>query len=130
MKWQETKLTDFKNLQLPTTPNYCLVCPNCNGKLQIKAPQFTLSTSELQQKWNTMIAQQPRVKLIKHEGDRYRYVQRSKVFRFPDIIDVEFIKIDATHSSLNALSRSVYGYSDFGVNYDRLKSWITILTQL
>ena len=86
-----------------------------------------MSIEQLKQQWKKMLSKQPRVKVIKREGNHFRYVQRSKIFRFPDIIDIEFLEIDTKHSSLNAFSRSVYGYSDLGVNQKRMQQWLVQL---
>lgn len=73
-----------------------------------------------------MIHQQPRVKLLRQDDKhwQYQYVQRSKWFRFPDLIDVQFMQIDSKQTTLQAYSRSIYGHYDFGVNCRRLMNWI------
>lgn len=76
-----------------------------------------------------MLSQQKRVKLLKSEGNRYQYVQRSFFFRFPDIIDVEFITHDKNQTALRIFSRSVYGHSDFGVNEKRIHTWLQYLKE-
>ncbi len=76
-----------------------------------------------------MIAQQPRIKNISESEDGLQidYVQRTAFMRFPDCITVRFIYIDAKRTTLTIYSRSVYGYSDFGVNKARVQSWLAKL---
>ena len=129
LDWQHTPLVDFERMTLPDKPHYCTVEASCSQPRCIKAPVFKLSLSQLKQRWQAMVDQQPRVKLLRHDDKhwQYQYVQRSLIFRFPDLIDVRFYQINADQSSLQAYSRSVYGYSDLGVNCKRLKHWLASL---
>jgi uncharacterized protein (DUF1499 family) len=126
-QWQQTPLVNFNKLSLPSTPNYYVVCQTCDGKNQEKSPVYPVSMSQLEKAWQDLIAKQPRVTLLKSQGAQYQYVQRSAFFRFPDIIDVEFIALSSERSSINIFSRSVYGYSDFGVNRKRVQQWVSAL---
>ncbi len=73
-----------------------------------------------------MLKQQPRVTLLKQDSkaNQYQYVQRSLVFRFPDLVDVKFVDLGSNHSTLYAYSRSIYGHSDLGVNCKRMHHWL------
>lgn len=51
------------------------------------------------------------------------YAQRSLVFGFPDYITVKALKID-DRAGLIVWSRSRYGYSDMGVNRQRVEIWL------
>lgn len=125
----KTKMINFSQLTLPSKPHYCLVynkqLPG-SAERQIKAPIFNENVSTLEQQWFAFIKTQPRVKLLQEnlETKHFQYVQRSKIFRFPDIIDVQFVSLANNKSSLYMFSRSVYGYSDLGVNCKRLKHWL------
>lgn len=61
------------------------------------------------------------------DGLAMQFVQRSALFRFPDIVDVRAIPLDAARSTLAILSRSVYGHLDFGVNRKRVEAWLARL---
>ncbi|MDF1653828.1 MAG: DUF1499 domain-containing protein [Coxiellaceae bacterium] len=110
-------------------PHYCLVSPDCRGERCIKSPVFSISIEKLQNRWQQMIAQQPRVTLLKQDKTKHQaqYVQRSKWLRFPDLIDVKFAATNDNQSTLYAYSRSVYGHSDLGVNCKRMKNWLAAL---
>jgi uncharacterized protein (DUF1499 family) len=53
------------------------------------------------------------------------FVARSALLNFPDLIAVQ-VQPDST---VVLYSRSVYGYSDLGVNRRRLESWVTALNE-
>lgn len=55
------------------------------------------------------------------------FVARSAVFNFPDLIAVQVIAAGPDRSALVLYSRSVYGYSDFGVNRQRVTAWLAAL---
>ncbi|MEM7506051.1 MAG: DUF1499 domain-containing protein [Pseudomonadota bacterium] len=59
------------------------------------------------------------------------YVQRSAIFGFPDVVSVEAVDLgtgDAgQRASLVIYSQSIYGYSDLGVNGERLDRWLSRL---
>lgn len=118
------ELYDFEKRALPSSPNYCLVDSKVKGGREIKSPIYAMPVSQLKQKWQAMILKQPRVETVINNGDHYQYIQRSKVFKFPDLIDVVFISLPKNKSTLKIFSRSLKGYYDFGVNCHRLRHWL------
>jgi uncharacterized protein (DUF1499 family) len=79
--------------------------------------------------WSEMIAVQPRVGLAAWDTQHGRatYIERSAVFRFPDIVTVEFVRLGAGKSSLAIDSRSRYGKGDMGVNRHSVVDWLATL---
>lgn len=67
------------------------------------------------------LGQEPRVTILRDEARRIDYVQRSKLFRFPDHVSVEVAPLAAGGSEVLVYSRSRYGIRDFGVNAARIK---------
>ncbi len=124
--WQQTPLVDFQHLEVSSKPHYCVVSRDCRGERCIQSPTFNEPATQLKQRWQVMLQKQPRVKLLKQDETKqqYQYVQRSKWFRFPDLIDVKFVSLDNNQSTLYAYSRSIYGHSDLGVNCKRMKHWL------
>lgn len=112
-----------------STPNYDLRCPPdfCPNP-KAPSPVFDVPVDTLISAWKRVIARQPRVKLLDHDEKKacYDYAQRSKVFRFPDLITIQFIDL-GNQSSFAILSRSIIGYSDLGVNKKRVTTWIACL---
>jgi uncharacterized protein (DUF1499 family) len=56
------------------------------------------------------------------------YVERSRLMRVPDLVTMRFIPSGATRATLAIYSRSVYGYSDRGVNQRRVRAWLDRLS--
>jgi len=56
-----------------------------------------------------------------------RYVTRSAVFNFPDLIMVQVRSDSPDSSDLILYSRSVYGRGDLGVNRKRAEAWLGAL---
>jgi len=128
----EIPVTNFKTLELSSSPNQYLICPKnyCIASINKEAPQFSNSAFELSQRWKKMIAAQPRISHLKSskDGQQIDFVQRTELIRYPDIITVRFVPIDAATSTLAIYSRSVYGKSDFGVNKTRIDAWFSELS--
>lgn len=124
--WQHTPLVNFDTLHASKKPHYCLVSPNCQGERCIHSTHYTIPVAELKNRWQAMLKQQPRVKLVRsdNKANQYQYVQRSLILRFPDLIDVKFVDLGNNQSTLYAYSRSIYGYSDLGVNCKRMRHWL------
>ena len=121
----EFETVDFEDIQLTDRPNQFLTCPPdlCDG--QSESPVYELSVQDLHERWEDIVAAQPRVELLAENSQQFDYVQRSARFRFPDIITVRFISVSPSQSTLAIYSRSVYGESDFGVNRKRIESWLS-----
>lgn len=125
--WQHQALVDFDSLQMPSKPHYCLACPNCSGYRQVATPTYSVSAQILKTAWQQIVLTKPRVQIVLAQDYKQRYVQRSAIWHFPDIIDVQFVPIDSKHSQIQLFSRSVYGYYDFGVNCRRVNRWLNDL---
>lgn len=123
---------DFSHLQLPSTPNYYLSCPKeCSlEKANQESPVFNVNITKLANAWEALIKKQQRLQTIDEDPEKhlYNYVQRTRLFRFPDFITVQLIAIDANHSTIAIFSRAKYGYSDFGVNRRRVQCWLKLLS--
>ena len=52
---------------------------------------------------------------------------RTAVFRFPDLVSIEFIEAEAGGATLAIFSRSIYGRKDFGANRKRITRWLSAL---
>lgn len=127
----DMEMVNFKNLNLPDKRNYYLACPEnyCNVPPNVELHHYKVGVDELVSGWERMVSQQPRVHLVKHlpKEYHYQYVQYSRVFRFPDYIDVQFIPLKKHESALAVYSRARYGYYDFHVNEKRVKLWLKLL---
>ena len=124
---------DFRTLTRHERPNQYLVCPLdvCAAMPDAVSPVYDVSATILRDAWLAMIAFQPRVEqsTVSEDEQQYDFMQRSRLVRLPDTITVRFIPLGQAKSTLAIYSRSHYGYSDFGVNRQRIKAWLTALQE-
>jgi len=123
------RMVDFKNIRLPTTPNFYIMCPASycpKSAHAVVSPEFNVSVAALQVRWNNMIKKQARTTLLTSEDTNLQrlYVQLTALWHFPDFIDVRFISLDENRATLAIYSHSYFGHSDFGVNKKRVVQWI------
>ena len=124
---------DFSALELDDTSNQFLVCPArlcLRAEPHLASPIFDANVNDLRLAWDSVVAAAPRTRRegVFAEGNQVVDIQRSAVFRFPDIITAQFIAVDDKRVTLAIFSRSVYGQSDFGVNKTRITRWIEQLS--
>lgn len=119
---------DFTTLERADTPNQYLACPNevCSAFIDDLPPVYAASVAEVRSAWEALMKSEPRVREKRRDltGVQIDYVQRSRLLRFPDLITVRFIAIDANRTTLAIYSRSIYGQGDMGVNKARIRGWI------
>ncbi|PIQ42524.1 MAG: hypothetical protein COV52_10375 [Gammaproteobacteria bacterium CG11_big_fil_rev_8_21_14_0_20_46_22] len=121
-------MIQFNTIAPPNSPNFCLVysAKQKPGDRIIQPPVYDRNIHDVEKQWLAYISKQPRIKRLsvdKHQH-HYRFEQRSAVFHFPDIIDIQFVSLGQKKTTVYFYSRSVYGYYDFGVNCKRLKRWL------
>ncbi len=77
-----------------------------------------------------VIYRQPRITFVAEDSatNREEFIQRSLIFRFPDVITVQTIPLEKDKTSTLAIhSYSVYGEGDLGVNGNRVRTWLAEL---
>jgi uncharacterized protein (DUF1499 family) len=125
------EVIDFAARASAGRSNVFAACPSgyCTPRGDLASPIFAMDWQRLRDHWQAMIAAQPRVETITWDEQRRRatYIQRSSLFRFPDIVTVAFVEIGEGRSSLAIDSRSRYGKSDLGVNRERVIAWLAML---
>jgi uncharacterized protein (DUF1499 family) len=123
-------LLDMSHIQRPASPNTTLAAPAGGGLApDIVTPVFAVPASRLYPAVMAVAADQPRT-FMAAEYPAVRqahFVARSAVFNFPDLVAAQVNEAGADRSTLVLYSRSVYGYSDFGVNRQRLQGWLADL---
>jgi uncharacterized protein (DUF1499 family) len=121
---------DIRRVKLKWTPNQYLLAPAGYGaaKPHCLSPTLALPAARLAEQLKSIIDLEPRIEWGKAQGDlRFDLVQRSRIFRFPDLIAVEAIAQGEHRSTLAIYSRSRYGRRDFGVNRQRVERWLAML---
>jgi hypothetical protein len=136
-------LLDFETLEPRSSPNEYLAAPadaaplfNSTDK-RTEAPVYAVSAEDLRASFEAALAKRQPVagdfwaKPVKEDSSsstrpsefamRYVYVERTPLFRFPDIINVQFLDAGNGTSTLVLHSASVYGYDDVGKNKERVE---------
>lgn len=118
---------EFRQLKRRESPNEYLVCPAnyCrNAKPDRISPEVPISAAKLRSRLDALLSEEPRTRVHVDNGVHVVVEQRSAIFRFPDIIDVELIDVGTGKSTLAIYSRSKFGYYDFGANKRRIDAWL------
>lgn len=125
-----SKPVNFQELERRDSPNDYLACP---GGLCKKAkpdrvpPVFPIPARELKTRVDALLSNAPRTEIDSAGDTHIVAVQRSLIFRFPDIIDIEVVAVEPGKSTLAIYSRSRYGRYDFGANRRRVEGWLEAL---
>ncbi len=125
-------LMDMGHLVRPASPNTALAAP-AGGQPgpDLVTPRLPLPAPRLYASVVAVAGQQPRTFLAAQYSGNFQvhFVARSAVLNFPDLITAQVVEEGADRSTLVLYSRSVYGYSDFGVNRKRLSTWLAAITR-
>lgn len=127
----DTLGVDFATLVRPSSPNTYLVCPKerCAAVADEDGPIYAAPAAQLFERARTLLSAEPRTEVVQKQPELLRLVvvQRSAFFRFPDTITLQVFPLPDGTSTLAIYSQSNYGYGDFGVNKDRVRSWIGLI---
>ena len=122
---------DFASLQRRDTPNDALACRAdfCAAQADMPSPVFAVPGTQLFRIVEAAVAEEPR--LVRVHGDpargELRYVQRSRVMRYPDTINLKVAALPEGGSTVLIYSRSQLGRGDLGVNRARIERWIGLI---
>ncbi len=123
-------LMNVNHIERPSSPNTALAAPmDFKPAPDIVTPVFQVSPPQLYQAVLDVATAQPRTFLAAaFAAERQaHFVARSVWFNFPDLVTVQIDADGQNASTLVLYSRSVYGYSDLGVNRKRLEAWFGAL---
>ena len=87
---------------------------------------YPVSAATLRKTIDKVVMRQPRISVIAHDdsANKDEYVQRSLIFRFPDVVTIQTIPLTDKTATVAVHSYSIYGGSDLGVNANRVKTWL------
>jgi uncharacterized protein (DUF1499 family) len=119
---------DFATLERPSSPNTCLGAPPGFPRADLALPPLP---ADGETAWRALLAlgdRFPRTTRLAAwpEQQQAQWVVRSAVLNFPDIMVAE-VTGGPAGSGLFLYSRSLFGYSDFGVNRRRVEAWAAAL---
>jgi uncharacterized protein (DUF1499 family) len=124
---------DFSTLQRHATGNDALVCPAglCAGAVpEQQAKTYDMAPAQLLERLTKIALAEPDTTALDCGADcdhTARFLQISRIMRFPDTIDVAVFAVGTDRSTLAIYSRSLVGRRDFGVNRARLERWLKAL---
>lgn len=109
---------DGRLAECPDSPN-CVCSQSENPAHRVEPIPFDGSVEEARDRLKEILGQMPRTTIVS-ESDRYLRAEcRSRLFRFVD--DLEFV-IDDRSKPIHIRSASRAGYSDLGVNRQRVET--------
>ena len=121
----------FETLTRRPHPTDALAAPPGFGAApaDVQSPAYPVSPERLSAVLLKALEQEPDLTRVDDGSDPsyLRFVQRSRVMRFPDTIDVRIVPADGGGSSLAIYSRSQLGRADFGVNRARVDRWLAAI---
>jgi hypothetical protein len=122
----------ISELRSPLPKPSFLACPPgyCPAAEVVTSPVFNLPWERLREYWMEMISAEKRIVAVVADPRRFVYIQHSPLFRFPDIITVEFVPLNQTWSSIAIYSRSRYGEYDLAKNRKRVEKWLALLQRV
>jgi hypothetical protein len=122
---------DFTKLKKIPKPNQYLVCPkgHCIETPDLVASTYPVNATKLAATWHGIVMAEPDVAERARDDAALKvdYVQRTVRMRYPDLVTVQFLERPEGQSTIAIYSRSVYGYSDKGVNQARITGWLAKL---
>lgn len=130
-------MIDLRQLAQVRPSNQCWISPRGFAWLPPHwvAPEYDVPPQHLKDALRAVIAAEPRISWGEASADGLRFdlVQRSRIFRFPDLISVEILPLrdsqgGAGRSTLAIFSRARYGRRDYGVNRQRIERWLAALS--
>lgn len=120
---------EFDTLVLPPSPNTCLAGPpDYAGPKHLTQPPFAVPPARLAAALHRVAAGFPRTWKLAEFPARHQtqWVERSRWINYPDIIAAE-IRPAPEGAALYLYSRSLFGWSDLGVNRARVARWLAAL---
>ncbi len=120
---------DFATLQLPASPNTCLLTPSvAPGQGHVHRDPLPASPEAVMAALDRIAASMPRTFSLARFPARHQaqWVVRSALMNYPDIVVAEAAPLEGG-TGLWLYSRSLIGWSDLGVNRARVMAWLTAL---
>lgn len=120
---------DFTTLQLPASPNTCLLTPSvAPGQGHLHRDPLPASPEAVMAALDRVAAGMPRTFALARfpASNQAQWVVRSALMNYPDVVVAEAAQV-AGGTGLWMYSRSLIGWSDMGVNRARVMTWLEAL---
>ncbi|WP_135467044.1 DUF1499 domain-containing protein [Crenalkalicoccus roseus] len=121
---------EFATLALPRSPNACLAAPPGFPGAHLATPPLPVDAATAWPVLRRLPERFPRTHLLAAWPERWQtqWVVRSVLLNFPDLVVAELVSGPAG-AGLFLYSRSLFGWSDFGVNRRRVIAWLAALDE-
>lgn len=114
-------------VQPPNKPNYYIT--------SLEEGTFDIPAEELVEKLRTVLAKTARTNRISRnyypaDSDEFygaTFVTRTRLMGYPDYTSIKVVKTSPTTSQMMMFGRARFGYSDLGVNKQRILGWLAAL---
>jgi uncharacterized protein (DUF1499 family) len=121
---------NFDRIVRRRSPNDALACPAdlCGAaKTDLVPPVYAVDEVTLRTRVTERVLALPRAVPVYRDArpglpTQDRYVIRTRLMSFPDTLDIRFVPLGESRSTMALYSRSQIGWSDRGVNLERLRS--------
>jgi uncharacterized protein (DUF1499 family) len=111
-------------------PSFLACPPGYCPAADMESPIFPMRWDQLRE-YRKEIAEVAAITVVSEfEHRRVVYIQHSPIFRFPDIVTVEFVALGPERSSVAIYSRPRYGGYDFAANRKRVEHWLFQLQEV
>ncbi|MCW8085416.1 DUF1499 domain-containing protein [Sabulicella glaciei] len=122
---------DFGSLVLPRSPNAALAAPPGHpvaARAHLPSPIYPVPAERLFETLLVLVDGFPRCHRLGAWPERHQaqWVERTRWMNFPDLVWAEAVPLPEG-SGLLLLSRSLFGWSDLGVNRARAARWLEAL---
>jgi uncharacterized protein (DUF1499 family) len=124
---------DFATLHRHPSANDALVCPAglcANAEPDQQAKAYDMTPTRLLERLTRIALAEPDTTALDcgpYCDRTARFLQLSRIMRFPDTIDIAVLAVGTDKSTLAIYSRSLVGRRDFGVNRARVNRWLAAL---
>jgi hypothetical protein len=118
---------EFRSLVLPRSPNTCLAAPaGAHPAAHLATPPLPVGVTAAWPVLRRFGQRFPRTYRFAEWPERRQaqWVERSPRLNFPDVIAAELAEGLGGAAGLFLYSRSLFGWSDLGVNRRRVQAWI------
>jgi len=97
------------------------------ARIDKESDEYPLSAEQLKAVVRRVVERSPRIAFIAEDEstNRLEWVQRTLIFRFPDVITFQIVPAGKDKSGLAVHSKSTYGGGDLGVNRARVLGWLS-----
>lgn len=121
---------DFSDPPMPPSPNWWMALPD-DEAAPTRCEVHHLPQATVEEVWDALhrvAVAMPRCHTLAAwpEQRQAQWVLRSRLLNFPDILVAEAVEHEG-QGAVRLHSRSLMGWSDFGVNRQRVRDWLAAL---